>query len=547
MGTPLSQEVRALLLPIERTAHDSVMQALESYADTQGFTSDDLAIVLREDLDAWAQQGEVSSTLRSVIDVALKFTPDVLRAVNARSYLGMYTKLRARSNDVAGLTHAVARDLLSRAGLIGHLLKEERFSCTQVARLLASTDAALDVSHGSIAVIARALKLLPTLPSGPEYAALWQRDRNLSSDLFPDSTAEETIEIAAEVLQPWIREHPVADLLKSLCRSEASTVDPVWPYLQILHWCLTPLEYFDHPASYLYEFRPRGKSGDTLFANYPAVTGNPVLNNAKAIETLNRTWSRNRGGEDAHALVTLVQALEALPAVSRREAASVLRAWLWRIVDLRTTEPSSLDVDPTRELIETVVNSVSATETSTRGVIEQRVVDYLSYLAYALPDWRPRGLGDGVNASNFSRHKLGDVEFAKVDDRSAVAVEAHGGHLSRTYVRDHRRSLARIVKQRLDESWANLDDPSKWSIKVVFVSHSRDADLPLHETMHGVPVAYQYLQYPELVALAHKDTSELDQRDAFQIYVVDALNRRNVRESTRLRFQEIAVTSTPRD
>lgn len=542
MTTPLSQSVRSLMLPLDRSRHDDVMSDLVVFANARGLDSADLAIVLDEELKSWERHGVAGETLRGALDVALKFTPAVLEPIDGRAYMRMYTKLRARSGEIAGLTHVLARDLLSRASLIAHLLDAERMSCSQIARLLASTDTELDVAYGSLVIIARELNLLPELPRASKYSALWHSDQRLSLLLFPDSSVGESNEIAAEALQAWVRERDVLELLTALNPS-GSVEEPSWPYLQILHWCLTPLEYFDHPASYLYEFKPRGQAGNELFANYPAVTGNPVLNNAKAVETLNQTWSRNRGGEDAHALVALVQALEALPAVPRKEAARVLRAWLWRVIELRTVEPNLLDAEASPDVIDTVVDFISTDESNTQGVIEQRVVDYLSYLAFAEPGWRPRGLGDGVNASNFSRHKLGDVEFTNVDLRCAVALEAHGGHLSLTYVRSHQKSLARIVEQRLAESWANLDDPSAWSIRVIFVAHSREAGLPEFDLLHGVPISYEYLDYAALVDKAHALSSERDRRDAFEVYVLEALNRQTVRESVRQRFRRIIAAS----
>lgn len=539
MIPPLPQMARTLMLPLKRTAHDDVVAALADFGSTKGLSPEDLAIVLREGLEAWELSGHVGDVLRGALNVALRFTPDILERLDGPAYLRMYARLRTRSGDVAGLTHSLARDLLSRSTLIAHLLREERLSCSQIARVLASTDTKLDVSYGSIAVVARELGMLPELPRGSDYEALWNDDRDLSLRLFPDSSAEETNQIAAEAVEAWVQEADVLNLLECLNPFQSAAAEPSWPYLQILHWCLTPLEYFDHPASYLYEFKPRGQAGESLFRNYPAVTGNPVLNNAKAVETLNQTWSRNRGGENAHALVALLGALEAIPAVPRREAARVVRAWLWRVIELRTIEPNLLESTPTEAGIELVTDFINAHETNTQGVIEQRVVDYLSYLSFGWPGWRPRGLGDGVNASNFSRRKLGDVEFTNVDERSAIALEAHGGHLSDTYVRSHQKSLARIVKQRLEESWANLDDPSNWSIRVIFVAHSRAADLPLSEVLHGVPVIYEYCNYAQLIDMAHAESSEQDRIAAFEVYVLDAMNRRTVRESARERLRAI--------
>jgi hypothetical protein len=218
----------------------------------------------------------------------------------------------------------------------------------------------------------------------------------------------------------------------------------------------------------------------------------------------------------------------------------VLRAWLTRVIELRTVTPTVLTTVASNDTFEKATRFVAEYETNTQGCIEQRVVDCLASLAFNLPGWRPRGLGDGVNASNLSRHKLGDVEFTNVDRREAIALEAHGGHLSATYVADHRRSLGRVIEQRLAESWAGLDDPSAWNVRVLFVAHSRDAaNLPESDLLHGVVVAYEYIDYFELLGQARQSTTEAEQHAAFDSLVIQGLNLPTVRESARERFRAI--------
>lgn len=437
--------------------------------------------------------------------------------------------------------------MLSRSSLIAHLLSEERFSCSQIARLLATTEASLDVSHGSVGFIARSLKLLPTLDSSAAGEHLWDADQQLSLALFPDSSVAETSAIAGAETEIWLPEVDVADLLNRLGRIGQTEAAPFWPYLQMLHWCLTPIEFYDHPASYLYEFAPRGSIGHRLFSRYPASTGNPMLNNAKAVQTLNTAWSRNRGSDDAHALVGLLSAIESLPFVPRRQVARVLRAWLLRMIELCTIKPTLLDLPVTHDLFATVIDYTTRNQTYTQGVIEQRVADCLAVLAFDKPGWRALGLGDGVNASNLSRGKLGDIEFANVDQRRAIALEAHGGHLSSTYVADHARSLGRLIEQRLARSWAALDDPEAWAVEVLFVAHSRAVQgLPAQETLHGVTVTYRYLDYRELTEQAMAASTPEQRIAAFTTHVVDRLNAGTVRESVREKFRTIAATPVPR-
>ncbi|WP_082937547.1 hypothetical protein [Rhodococcus sp. 852002-51564_SCH6189132-a] len=537
----LAHVIRGWELPLAIEREHAAIEATAVLAHSQGLGPDDFALVLEEATERWQLDGAVDPQLRAAVDEVLKFTPPVLDEIGARAYFDLYRKLREGSSDVAGLPHSVARRLLSRASLIAHLLGEELFSCSQVARLLATTEASLDVAHGSVAFIARRLSLLPELNEAAAGEDLWDSDQALSLALFPDSSVAETSAIAGKETDTWLPEVDVERLLNRLRRADQGSKEPFWPYLQMLHWCLTPIEFYDHPASYLYEFKPRGNIGGKLFARYPAATGNPVLNNAKAVQTLNSSWARNRGGDDAHALVTLLSTIESLPFVPRRQVARVLRAWLLRMIELCTVKPVPLDLTVTDDLFTAVTDHLTKHETYTQGVIEQRVVDCLAVLAFDGQGWRARGLGDGVNASNLSRHKLGDVEFANVDERRAIALEAHGGHLSATYVKDHARSLGRIVEQRLAESWSALDDPEAWTVEVLFVAHSRDAaGLPTSETLHGVHVTYEYIDYRELTQLAISRSTPQVRIAAFELHVVEQLNGGTVRESVREKFREIA-------
>src|SRR5699024_8670935 len=128
---------------------------------------------------------------------------------------------------------------------------------------------------------------------------------------------------------------------------------------------------------------------------------------------------------------------------------------------------------------------------------------------------------------------------ANVDQRYAIALEAHGGFLSATYVADHARSLSRIVNKRLEESWADLDDAEAWTVHVLFVAHSMEKHLPTEDTLHGVPVIYEYIDYTELLDRARSSSSPERRIDTFELHVVQKINEATVRESVRGSFREI--------
>ncbi|WP_139230679.1 MULTISPECIES: hypothetical protein [unclassified Leifsonia] len=532
-------------MPLDTALESEAVDAVRALAPRFAVNEDDLVILLDQALRDWSAYGVVAPVLRDSVAEALQVGADSFGAINGGTYFALYKRLRAGTDDAVGLSHTLARRLLSRTSLIAHLLSAERLSCSQIARLLHSTENSLSVPHAAVQVIARALSLLPALDAAEVGDDLWRTDQERALTLFPDSNLVETCEVTGLEAAKWAPEANTAELLITLCRANAAE-EIRWPYLQILHWCTTALEFYDHPASYLYEFGPRGAIGIALFGRYPTVTGNPVLNNAKAVETLNATWARNRGGDDSHALVELLRLLESLPFSARRQVARVFRSWLIRVIELETVEPTLLNMVATIDDFTTVTSYITTSETNTQGVIEQCVVDCLATLAFDRPGWRSKGIGDGINWTNLSQHKLGDVEFTNVNSRTAIALEAHGGHLSAVYVRDHQRSLARIVEQRLVDSWADLDDPANWSIRVVFVAHSRDADgLPDIEVMHGVRVQYEYIDYAQLRDAAIGDGDPEWHLAVFNELVVAALNKTNIRQSARDKFVEIIATGMP--
>ncbi len=543
--SPLMEAINALQLPFDPSRENEALDEISDLASKVSQSRDDLAVLLNEAADDWAASGNPNSLLRETINRLLGEGISAGSPIDGKTYLKLHKSIRNGTRSWMGLSHALASRLLSRTTLIHYLLRVEKFSCTQVARLLYATEASLDVPYQAVAVIASKLGLLPELNEEAVLDTLREADQGRNLALFPDGSILESCATAALEVAKWAPEFDLENSLRALSRhGEGIQGGIFWPYLQIIHWCCIPIEFFDHPASYLYEFAPRGKIAQTIFEprkTYPTHTNNPVLNNAKAVQTLNASWARNRGGDNAQALVGILSLLESLPFGARRQVGRIVRAWLYRIIELQTIQLMFIQDSINIEAIERVVESVINSESSTGGVIEQRVVDALSLLAFQKQNWRPKGIGDSVNASNFSKHKLGDVEFANVANREAIALEAHGGHLSVTYVANHRRSLSRIIEQRLAESWAAIDDPTKWSISVVFVAHSRDeTELPQGDQIHGVRVSYEYWDYRKLSEEANKNHNPPRRREVFNEHIIKALNQPTVRENVREKFRELA-------
>ena len=174
---------------------------------------------------------------------------------------------------------------------------------------------------------------------------------------------------------------------------------PFGPYLQILHFLCSIAEFYDSRLSAIYEFNPRGEVPEWLFDQYPsalAVRGNPFLNNAKSVETLNRSWASSKKPaqrRQAHALVTLTEALDGMGHAARRELADFIRRFLVRRMRLaRGLEVAIPDSLAAKDVL-AVARAVAGAETHTQGVLEQRLVDAIAALAHPPPAWVARGLG----------------------------------------------------------------------------------------------------------------------------------------------------------
>jgi hypothetical protein len=184
-----------------------------------------------------------------------------------------------------------------------------------------------------------------------------------------------------------------------------------------------------------------------------------------------------------------------------------------------------------------LLKTVAASGTNTKGIIEQRLVDALTATKHSGPEWRPRGLGDSVNAANTPRRKLGDCEFQDVSNRLVEAYEAHAGHLSEVYLRNHLASLKGVIRSRLDDEWLSISEPSEWTVNVTFVAHSTDVGWTFDVQIEGVRIRLHLVTYDELIAGIEPGKSAF--RSAFHQWVVDVLNQARTPQAVRDKVLDI--------
>lgn len=531
----LEEFTQLLELPLrESELTDAIRRLQGSCPNNLSGGIDDYVILLNQQLEEWRQGSPPKPELTKAVESLLEDSEAASLGLSGQDYFSLYSSLqKGGRRDWRGLSSETARRLLSRSLFIYQSLKLEKMSTSQLARVFVSLESSLDVPYKAIQVIARHFKLLPGITVKELNESIWPLDVRYAKAHFTDDSLVDSCMRCQELCEKWVPENNLAsdllELTSTLRGGYDSNQKDFWPYIQILHWCTLPIELYDHPASHLYEFGPRGNVATELFGKYPDVaTANPVLNNAKAVAQLDSHWARNRSGDDAHALVRILQLLESLPFSSRRQIGRIIRGWLVRLIELKTGTFEALEVADLLAAARSLSGFIVHSESKTRGVIEQRVVDALSVLAFQSNDWKAKGLGDSVNASSFSCHKLGDVEFANVDERRAIGIEAHGGRVSSVYVDDHRKSLSRIVEQRLGESWESIDTPENWEITVLFVAHEFADDLPSSDVLFGVSISYQYWHYQELVDKAFVDSSPDAISEAFGRYFLYAMNQTTV-------------------
>jgi hypothetical protein len=453
-----------------------------------------------------------------------------------------YTSVLSNLSE-ALLSRDLAIDLLSEAPLIYRLATQQGMSATQISLVLTQLLGGTFFPYDAVRTVMRVLRVRPEIdPTGA--SALLEADIEATHRRFGDASLAEAASIMGDTGRRLGFPSDLEGHLRWLCPPELTSRTFV-PYLQALDFICVVAESYDHPPQFLYEFAPRGQVANQIFDRYPlalAPTGNPILNNFKAVEAADRAWSRSRPSPMSHALVSVLEGLSKMPFLARRDLAAWIRQWLVRVVALLDSAPLLLlDETSVGELeVSRLLDWTAAGNTATGGLIEQRVVDALTSAIHSPSDgWRPRGIGDATTVSNLSRKKVGDVEFQNVADRTVIAYEPHGGRLSSAYLDGHLRSVRRVIALRAEE-WRGIADLSAWSIEVRFLAHSFTGDLqvPPPAKIEAVGVATTTQDFASFIASAMSTLPPAEVEAAVRSHVFVALNRREVAQEVRLLVSE---------
>ena len=432
----------------------------------------EIELELERDVRAWldGETDELAVNVQALLDEATWFLE--LESPRDSSAGRLYQRLVNELADFAKVRRRTAAISVSYIPMIICLVKDFKCSPAAVAKMLNESDRRLLLHWKGIEKMLTILRLRQSLAL-VDVKKLLEVDCEFVAEQYKDADLKTVIEIVAE-------EAAAFQLGEDFINSFEELVLPVEkdafiPYMQVLYYLCVVADFSDHPLEYLYTFKPRGQVGEFCLGVFPsqlAPGGNAFLNNFKAVDKLSMDWARSRDDApmQAEALVVVILGLSQLSYGSRRYLAGHIRAALLRFIQISCPEPVMVPEVNTKEQVEKFLNVVYDRETQTRGIIEQRVCDFLGVVKFGGGAWRVRGLGDPVNATNTSSRKLGDADFQNAVERRCVAIEAHAGRLTPIYIYEHLRTLEHNLPRRIDE-WEGVADIADWSLEVVFVAH----------------------------------------------------------------------------
>lgn len=491
--------LRSLLLPINLKYEDVCATKLADILTGEvGTEFDEQSSWLESQVANWEDCETPSQKLAALIVELLIVGNSDYQAVISENYFLAHKELI--ENQLVGFE--LARSFLSHLLLVARLADEELMSSAQISIILHAMNPSAGFGRRSIEAILGKMRMAPSI-SADNISSVFESDKQFLIDAFGDAELDECISKVSTIGQSLGFKGKLETHLATLANEHE--ISKYTPYIQILHYQCSILEFFDHFVKDFYEFSPRGAAAKHLFSLYPSSmvnASNPFLNNAKSVAQVDFPWAaakKNKEFPGAAALFTILDGLDEMGYAASKELAQWLRSFIHRFMiaaePLITPLPETLDVND----YELILDRVSVKNTATKGIIEQRVVDALATVLHKKSGgWVARGIGDSVNASNLSKKKLGDCDFQNLNLNEVVAYEAHGGLLTQTYLNEHINTLPKSAKPRISE-WAGFSEPSNWTVKIVFVAHDFNASLPQNLEISGTQFCFEFLSYQELI------------------------------------------------
>lgn len=493
----LKDALSRLLLPIGLEAQGQALLAASNTISLRASIGEEsYGDYLQTYIERWRQDLSVPREFKEIVRASLGAT-GIFKGEFCAKYFETHRLLMEKGE----LSFADASALLSQAHVILDLLEQQRMSCAQIASMLTAVLGGYQYNWRQVQIISRALGQVPQLEEDIA-SQVYVSDEVEATRRFADASPSDCIEqIESDAVSLGYGGPMARDL--TLFYGQGDEFVPA--YAVILHYNLLVAEFYDHPATAAYEFAPRQEMGLRLQREFhPSYTSveNAYLNNSKGASAFDRdwAWSRKAGNRrQALALADILYHLSQMSYAARRELATILRAWLAKIESEHRARKVSLDV-PSIDGMRLFFERVSQANSATRGVLEQRAVDCFASLKLDSRerDLVPRGLGDSVSASNYSRRKLGDVEILDRRSLEIHALEAHGGTLEELYVDLHRWSLKRTLPRRSVEL-SQMGEPDDWLVRVQFIAHNVASmgNGVAEESIAGFRVEWQFTSFTQ--------------------------------------------------
>ncbi len=543
----LDAAVRTLLLPLKPGTGGEYALRADQILNDLGVVEDHADWVHLE-ATAWEQTGSPTTKFKRFV-AALLFSPglkpetyvldpsslptaaeasNVLTAISSK-YFDMHKRIKEDEK----CDHQEASRILSHLHSILLLAIGGRMTASRIYSMLLADGIELGRSWTTVRTVLDRCGLAQVI-SVQDVQDLFKQEALGEAELLGDLDLSESIDFVAAVSA---RFGYTGDILTQLRTLFLTDLHP--PYLCIMHFQLTAQALYNHKLVNAYEFEPRGERVLWLAKQYNqrglSVSKSPFLNNAKSVDALDAAWASSKKPRERHAaraLADLLNELDCLSDPSRSAASQYLRALLHRKLRLslqkKVAMPNPipvLDAASAKKLLE----GVGLKNTGTRGVVEQRLADAIAlHEAGDLNDWRPRGFGDSVFATNTSKKKFGDAELKHLNELKIIAIEAHGGRLTERYVQDHLATLKAVLPLRIEE----LEDraPIKdWKLVLEFFAHDIEPAMTKSADVDGLRVDIVYRRFSELVGVPVNPPLILQLNQSLQV----PLNAEHVHPLTR--------------
>ena len=478
-------------MPIDPNAMDQAAERVISFYDnaptTISLPEEEVAERFSEMWGLWFAEGGIpSKELRDVVREAVGVDSGMEKL--ASEYFKLVEKLEQKSY----MSRAYAVALVGCAPLIRTLVIEQHLGLDRIRSILNVPGATFDAIRSVLGAIG-----ISAAFAVDDIDAIHRADAGDVPAFFGDTPADESEGTFKGLLGNFPRDEELWEEVTELVYIGFE------PYLFMLYFELLTLETADRfPGRAIYECGPRGQKVKALWNSmYHPTQENPYLNNAKSVYSLDMAWAETKLSRETQngslKLANIFEIMSELPYTTRRRVAHVIRCYLIHVANEKQASTPLPSITP--EGIRSVVERVVSSNSLTKGVLDQRVVDFLTMCAHDRDEWSARGLGSSVNETNASGRKFGDVEYLNLNDRKTMhAYEAHGGGLRDEYVQDHVNSLVETVNYFKGIA-EDRGETYEREVEVFYVAHDisrlsrfRDGHI---ETIGGISFTFRFMTF----------------------------------------------------